>query len=75
MELYAGKLKTSHEAWKDILLETNPVSEESQISSEALEFALTEMENFFPSLSPPENGEPLSLEGAMAFIRRHTPPK
>jgi hypothetical protein len=75
VELYAKRLKTSHEAWKARLFQRKPESDESQISSEALELALKEIEDSFPSLSPSEEGDAPSLEGAMAFIRRHTPPK
>jgi hypothetical protein len=74
LELYARELKTSHEAWKDRLFRAMPSSNQSQIASEALEIALWELENFLHSEFPPEDGEPLSVEGAMAFILDHSPP-
>lgn len=74
LELYARELKTSHEAWKDRLEEARPGRSQSQIASEALEMALKEMETFLHLPSPPEESGPLSVEGAMAFIRSHTPP-
>ena len=71
VEHYAQELKNSHEAWKELLLGLRPGSDPSQIASEALEMALTEMEDRLPSASPPN--ESLSLDAAMAFVRRHTP--
>jgi hypothetical protein len=41
LELYAKKLKTSHEAWKEHLFKERPASDPSQIASEALEIALS----------------------------------
>jgi hypothetical protein len=74
VEHYARELKTSHEAWKDLLSQTKPGSDQIQIASEALEMALKEVEDRLPSESPPNETEPFSLEVAMAFISRHTPP-
>jgi hypothetical protein len=74
MERYAKELKTSHEAWKDLLSDLRPGSDQSQIASEALEIALKELENSLPSASPPDDSEAFSLDQAMAFLRRHTPP-
>ena len=72
LEFYAKELKTSHEAWKETLSQANPGSNQSQIASEAMEMALGELEDRLPSASPPDAAEPLSLDGAMAYIRRHT---
>ena len=74
LERYAKELKTSHQAWKELLSQAKPGSDPSQIASEALEMALKEMEDRLPTESPPNETEPFSLEAAMAFIRRHTPP-
>ena len=74
MEFYAKELKTSHEAWKELLSQAKPRSDQSQIASEALEIALKELEDRLPSESPPNENEPLTLEATMAFIRHHTPP-
>jgi len=73
MERYAAELKTRHEAWKECLSLAMPGSDPSQIASEALELALKELEDRLPSASRPNDSEPLSLEEAMAFIRRQTP--
>ena len=72
LERFAQELKTRHEAWKDQLSQAMPGSDENQIASEALELALKELEDRLPSGSPRGDQEPLSLEGAMASIRRHT---
>lgn len=69
LEIYARELKSSHEAWKEVLSQARPGSEACQISSEAMEMALKEMEDRLPSESPTDDHETLSLDGAMAFIR------
>jgi hypothetical protein len=74
LEVLARELKDRHDAWKDLLSQAKPGSDPSQIASEALEMALQGLEGFLPSESPPDENDPLSLEAAMAFIRRHTPP-
>ena len=71
MERYAQELKTSHEAWKNDLSQAKPGSDQSQIAGEAMEMALKDMEDRLPTESPGDT-EPLSLDGAIAFIRRHT---
>jgi len=68
---YAQELKDSHEAWKDLLSEVRPGSDPSQIATEALEMALAELEDRLPSASP--RNDDLTLDGAMAFVLRHTP--
>jgi hypothetical protein len=73
MERYALELKTRHEAWKERLSQAMPGSDESQIASEALEMALKELEDRLPSASRPADREALSLDGAMAYVRRPTP--
>jgi hypothetical protein len=67
-------LKERHEACKSRLSQAQPGSDETQISSEALEIAVKELADDLASNSQPAESEPLSLEGAMAYIRRHTPP-
>lgn len=74
LDLCATDLKARHQTWKDRLLRTKPSSDLNQIASEALEIALKELEDRLLSESPPGESEPLSLDEAMAFLRRHTPP-
>jgi hypothetical protein len=71
---YAGLLKTSHEVWMESLSRAKPNSDPSQIASEALEIALKELEDRLPAESPPDEAEPLTLDGAMAFLLRRTRP-
>ena len=52
LELYARELKTSHEAWKKMLSEARPGSDQTQIASEALEMALKEIEDHLASALP-----------------------
>jgi hypothetical protein len=74
MESYARDLKTSHEAWKERLRQTRPGSDPIQIASVALELAIEELRDRLPSESTPNEAEPLSLDAAMSFIRKHSPP-
>ena len=52
LEQYARELKTSHEAWKEMLSQLRPGSDPTQIASEAMEMAVKEMEDRLPSESP-----------------------
>ena len=71
MEHYARELKASHQAWKELLLQMRPDSDQSQIASEALEMALKELEDRLPPESQENDGP--TLDAAMASVRRHTP--
>lgn len=68
LESCARELKASHETWMESLSQAKPGSDPSQISSEALEMALKELEDRLPSVSPPDDHEPPSLDKAMAQI-------
>ena len=72
MEHYARELRSLHLAWKETLTEATPERDQTQIASEALELALKDLEGRLPSGSPRDGQEALSLDQAMAFIRRHT---
>jgi hypothetical protein len=72
LENLATELKASHDTWKETLVRAKSDSEPSQIASEAMELALKDLEERLPSSSPPEDGEPLSLDQAMAFVRNRT---
>jgi hypothetical protein len=72
MEHYANELRTLHLAWKETLTQAAPGVDQSQIASEAMERALKDLEDRLQSGSPQEGQEALSLDQAMAFIRRHS---
>jgi hypothetical protein len=74
LERYASELKTSHEAWKERLRQAKPDSDLTQIASVALELTLDQLEKRLPPASPEDLAKTLSLDAAMAFITRHTPP-
>jgi hypothetical protein len=74
LELYANALKSRHDAWKERLWQARPESSESQVATEALELALQELEEALPSALPQDGSGSLSLDAAMAFLRRPTPP-
>jgi hypothetical protein len=73
MEAYAIELKASHEQWKEELGRENPGSDPRQIAAEALELATQDLQARLPSASPRDEAE-LMIDGAMAFLRHHTPP-
>lgn len=72
LEHYARELRSLHLAWKETLTQAVPGSDPGQIASEALERALKDLEDRLPSGTPQDGQEALSLDQAMAFIRRHT---
>jgi len=74
LDRYALELKSLHQAWMELLVQRKPETDPAQLSSQALELAIQALEDFLPSASPPTEDETLSLDGAMAFLRRHTPP-
>jgi hypothetical protein len=77
MERYAALLKERHLAWMETLSQTRPGRDPIQLSSEALQRALQDLQEALPAGSSPKADtmqEPLSLEAAMAYLRRHTPP-
>jgi hypothetical protein len=71
----ANALKRYHEDWTDRLTQAKPDKHPSQIASEALELAILDLRDNFPSESPQdEMNDQISLDDAMAYIRHHTPP-
>jgi len=75
MEHYAMELKASHQAWTEFLSQIRPGSNRSQLSSEALEFALKELQDRLRSASQLDESASQFLDAAMLFIRKpHTPP-
>jgi len=75
MEACAKELKASHEHWIQNLADQNPGNAPSQISSEAMELALQELEDRLPSVSSLDGGESPTLDRAMAFLINPTPTK
>lgn len=72
METCARELKAHHEYWKETLATASPESDPSQISSEAMELALSELEARLPSVHPQDDGQTLSLDQAMACVLSHS---
>jgi hypothetical protein len=73
VDLQAAALKRYHETWMDRLSQSKPDSEPLQIASQALELALEDLRENLPSGSPTDEADPLSLDAAMDFLRRHSP--
>ncbi len=74
LERLAAGLKDSHEAWKVQLARSSPNSSETQLASAALEMALADLEAALLPASLQAGNDPPSLDGAMAYLRRHSPP-
>jgi chromosome segregation ATPase len=72
LETYTQELKASHETWKAKLAQAKPDSHPTQIASEALEMALKELQDRLLPVSPPDDGESLSLDQAIAYVKNHT---
>jgi hypothetical protein len=72
LERFAKELKSSHEAWKEMLGQMRPGSQPNQIASEALEMALKEMEDHLPLALSQDGNEAQVLDAAMLFLRRPT---
>lgn len=68
-------LKASHELLIAQLQQARPGSAPQQISLEAFEMALTYLEDRLPRVSPMDDHEELSLDGAMAFLLNRLPKK
>jgi hypothetical protein len=73
MDAHAIELKASHETWKDRLSQESPGSDPRLLSSEAMEMATAELQDRLSCASPADETEPLSLDAAMSFLRRHSP--
>jgi hypothetical protein len=74
LDHYSKELKKCHEAWMDSLSESKPGSDPSQIGAEAMELALQEVEDRLPSELPPDGSASLTLDGAIAYLRKGIPP-
>lgn len=73
LEIYAKELKESHEAMTEQLRQVRPESDPRQISSEAFEMALKEMEDRLPPASVTDGHEELTFDQAMAHVRSPLP--
>ena len=71
LDRYSAELKASHEAWMEILSEQKD-SHPMQLSSEAMELAVKELETLLEIDFPTEES-PFNLDDAMAFIKSQGP--
>ena len=75
LEGYARILKSRHQYWMDTLHETEPASHPRQIASAALTLAVGDLQETLSADSPPvEDGWEPSLDEAITYVRRRTPP-
>ena len=72
MDHHALELKARQEFWKKQLSQSRPGSDPIQIASESLELASKEQQAALHSGLRADEDGPL-LDGAMAYLRRHTP--
>jgi hypothetical protein len=73
MDAYATELRDSHLAWLAEILGQRPGCNPSQASAEALEMAIEAFQKRLPCESE-EESDAISLDAAMLYLRRHTPP-
>lgn len=73
VEIYAKELKANHKAITEQLHQAKPESDPRQVSSEAFEMALKEMEDRFPPASAMDDREEPLLDQVMAFVRSRSP--
>jgi hypothetical protein len=69
----AGLLRAVHLTTIEQLRSTRPQVSPQQLSSEAMELALQQLEEALALPSQPD--EAFSLDLAIAYLRRHTPPE
>jgi hypothetical protein len=72
MESYATELSQLHTAWEEAIGTTPLAGSQRQIASAALELAIEDLAKLLSAETA--TPEELSLDDAMAYIRRHTPP-
>lgn len=70
---HAQQLKTRHTQLIETLQQAQPDTSPAQIRSAALEIAVQELQETF-QITASEIPEELSLDAAMTYLRRHTPP-
>jgi len=75
MEQLAMELRDAHRELIEQLREARPESAEVQLTSEAMEIAVSQFEQALPDESPENDEAVFSLDAAMAYVRRHTPPE
>ena len=71
----AQRLRTRHLEWSAMLVEVMPESVTSQITRTAFELPLSQRDAGLTDESLPQSFEPLTLDAAMAFIRRPLSPE
>lgn len=70
---YAIALRTVHRIWMEELKLANPDWDSAQLFSDAMEMAIQDLLDHLPSEPQADEAEPLSLDAAMTFLRRHSP--
>lgn len=73
LDRLATALSHCHAEWMECLRARNPHSDRSQLSNQAMELATQQLRDSLSLVSETIGQESLTLEAAMAFIRRHTP--
>ena len=73
MEQLAVAFRACHLQRMKELAAARPRSDPAQLSSEAMELALNELQECLPPASPPDDNETFSLDQAMIFLQRHMP--
>lgn len=71
---YATALRTAHLAWLEELTLANPHHDPAQLSSEAMELAMQDLQEALPSVSPADEEEPRSPGEAMSHTHQDNLP-
>ncbi len=75
LDHYSRELKRSHKVWQDSLSESRPGSDPSQIAAEAMELALSDLEDRLHSEILPDGSESLTLDAAIDYLRNPSQPE
>ena len=75
MEELTVQLRDNHLELTEQLREARPGSAEVQLRTEAMEIAVSDLEQILPDESPENDEAVFSLDEAMAYVRKHTPPE
>ena len=69
----ASQLRESHLTILDQLTQKEPNQSQLLLKSEAMEIAVSQLQESLQTIPQSESAGALSLEGAMAYIKQHTP--
>ena len=72
LDSYAQTLQERHDYWAAQLSGKQPQGSAQTLRSQAMELAIRDVRESLPTEA--EETEPVDLDAAMSYLRRHTPP-